>query len=77
MPSSPTACLWFDEAGCVTVYIEYHFARGKSCDRIRVRRDIVKKLKGLGVMECDGIPLVMTPSHLFAHHVMSPDVIVV
>ena len=47
MPSSPASCLLFDKVGCVTVYVENHFARGKSYDRVRVRRDVVKELKGL------------------------------
>ena len=45
--------------------------RYKSCIALELHHTL------FGVMECDGIPLVMTPSHLFAHHVMSRDVIVV
>ena len=32
--------------GCDTVHIGYHFARSKSSDRVRVRRDSAKELKG-------------------------------
>ena len=29
------------------MYVECHFARGKSYNRVRVRRDVVEELKGL------------------------------